>query len=497
MKTRILSLVAAVCTISFAAAENTPYAELRVIDAATNRGVPLVTLETVNHLAFVTDNAGRVAFNEPGLLDRELHFTVKSHGYAVKKDGFGIAGVRVTPRLGQPVEIKIERTMIAERVCRLTGEGTYRDSILLGHAPPFAPPTNPGLVAGQDSIQTVVYKNRVYCFWGDTNRMEYPLGLFRMAGATIPVPDPNDPKSDPSQGVPYDYFTDPKSGFARAMMPLPERPEGVVWIFGVFVVPDETGDERLVGHYSRRKGLTVEYEHGIAVFNDAKAIFEPVKQLPLTESWRRPDGYPIRFEEAGKTWLLFGSPNPNVRVPATLPAVLDPERYEAFTRTAEGKWVWQKTRPPTDSKAEAKAVTAKTLRPEDTRYLPADAADPSKRITLHSGSVRWNAFRKTWILLAGQVGGTSHLGEVWYAESDHPTGPFTKALKVITHDRQTFYNVCHQPFWDRDGGRTIFVEGTYTSDFSGNPFKTPRYDYNQVLYRIDLSDERLNPAHIR
>jgi hypothetical protein len=27
--------------------------------------------------------------------------------------------------------------------------------------------------------------------------------------------------------------------------------------------------------------------------------------------------------------------------------------------------------------------------------------------------------------------------------------------------------------------------------FSGNPDKTPRYDYNQVMYRLDLADPRL------
>src|SRR4051812_3156207 len=41
------------------------WAEIRVIDSATGRGVPLVELETVNGVKFVTDNAGRVAFQEP------------------------------------------------------------------------------------------------------------------------------------------------------------------------------------------------------------------------------------------------------------------------------------------------------------------------------------------------------------------------------------------------------------------------------------------------
>src|SRR5262245_25607431 len=85
------------------------WAEVRVGDAAPGRGVPLVELETVNHLRFVTDNAGRVAFYEPGLMGREVFFTVRSHGYAAKKDGFGFAGVRLTPRPGEPAVIKITR----------------------------------------------------------------------------------------------------------------------------------------------------------------------------------------------------------------------------------------------------------------------------------------------------------------------------------------------------------------------------------------------------
>src|SRR5215470_18189694 len=74
------------------------HAEIRVIDADTGRGLPLVELETVNRLNFVTDNAGRVAFHEPGLVDRPIFFTVRSHGYEVKKDGFGFPGVKVTPK---------------------------------------------------------------------------------------------------------------------------------------------------------------------------------------------------------------------------------------------------------------------------------------------------------------------------------------------------------------------------------------------------------------
>ena len=119
------------------------------------------------------------------------------------------------------------------------------------------------------------------------------------------------------------------------------------------------------------------------------------------------------------------------------------------------------------------------------------------RVVLHRGSVRWNDHRRRWVLVAGQIGGKpSYLGEVWYAEARHPTGPFARAVKVVTHDRQSFYNPCHHAFLDREGGRLIHFEGTYTNDFSGNPVRTPRYNYNQVLYRLDLDAEALRAARV-
>ncbi|HEX4611869.1 MAG TPA: hypothetical protein VH092_26980 [Urbifossiella sp.] len=484
-----------------AAPPEAPWAELRVTDAATGRGVPLIELTTTNGLRFVTDSAGRVAFQEPGLMGREVYFEVRGHGYEAAKDGFGFAGAKVTPRAGAVSEIKLTRRIPAERLCRLTGEGRFRDTLLLGYPPPLADSPHPGKVAGQDSVQAIPYRGKVYWFWGDTNRMEYPLGLYRMAGATTPVPTPT---TDLSAGLPFDYFADAKTGFARAMMPLPQRPEGVVWVFAPCLVPDADGKERMIAYYTRRKGLTSELEQGVAAFDDEKSIFVPLRELPLAEKWRKPSGHPIPFDDGGTRWLLFGSPTPNVRVPATLEAVLDPARYEAFTCATDGdpkrpdldadgapRWRWQKELPPTDSKTEQGWVKAGKLKPEHARFCPADAAKPGDRVVLHSGSVRWNEYRKRWVMLAGQIGGSSHLGEVWYAESAHPTGPFRRAVKVATHDRQTFYNVCHHGFLDRDGGRVIHFEGTFTRDFSGNPGRVPRYEYNQLLYRLDLTAEAL------
>ncbi len=34
----------------------------------------------------------------------------------------------------------------------------------------------------------------------------------------------------------------------------------------------------------------------------------------------------------------------------------------------------------------------------------------------------------------------------------------------------------------------VLFEATYTKEFSGNAEATPRHDYNQVLYRLDLDE---------
>jgi hypothetical protein len=85
----------------------------------------------------------------------------------------------------------------------------------------------------------------------------------------------------------------------------------------------------------------------------------------------------------------------------------------------------------------------------------------------------------------------SLLGEVWYAEADAPEGPWRFARKVATHPNYSFYNSCHHPFFDQKGGRLIYFEGTYTADFSAAASKTPRYNYNQLMYRLDLADPRV------
>ena len=132
--------------------------------------------------------------------------------------------------------------------------------------------------------------------------------------------------------------------------------------------------------------------------------------------------------------------------------------------------------------------------PDEAWFRPTDAAT-GKAIWLSSGSVAWNDYRKRWVMIAVQVfGAPSNLGEVWYCEAEHPEGPWERAVKVVTHDRYSFYNPVHHPFFDQAGGRVIYFEGTYSVTFSREGDPTPRYDYNQLMYRLDLADPRLKPA---
>src|SRR5205814_8463469 len=90
-------------------------------------------------------------------------------------------------------------------------------------------------------------------------------------------------------------------------------------------------------------------------------------------------------------------------------------------------------------------------------------------------------------------------GEIWFAEADTPTGPWVYARRVVAHGDYNFYNPTQHSFFDQDDGRRIYFEGTYTASFSAAKEKTPRYDYNQIMYRLDLSDPRLKlpdePTH--
>jgi len=481
---------------------------ITVVDVGTGRGVPLIELTTTGNVTYVTDSAGVIAFDEPGLFDQDVFFYVKGHGYAYPKDGFGFTGVRLRPTAGGAAVVKVERDNIAERLYRITGGGIYRDSVLLGDTPPLREPLLNGQVLGQDSVQNAVYRGKLYWFWGDTNRPSYPLGQFSMSGAVSDLPGQGG--LDSAVGVDLTYFVDAQ-GFSRPMLPIPDMP-GAVWADGFTTAADPvTQEERILCHWIRVKDLGTQYEQGLARYDDAKALFEPVQRFPLDAPlYMR--GHPLKAREtagdAGAVdWAYFPVPYPFTRVRADYRSLLDLTAYEAYTclregarydkehpaleRDAEGRLVfgWKRDTAPLGPAEEAELMRAGLIKPEEALIQTRDLLT-GKRVQVHSGSVFWNDYRGRWVMLGVEIWGSSPLGEVWFSEADTPTGPWVYARKIVTHDNYSFYNVKQHPYFDQDDGRIIYFEGTYTT-FMTDAKPTPRYDYNQIMYRLDLADPRL------
>jgi hypothetical protein len=473
---------------------------IEVVDAATGRGVPLVELTTVSNLLFVTDSAGLAAISEPELMGRRVYFHVRSHGYEFAADGFGFRGRALDVTPGGTARLEIARQNLAERLYRVTGSGIYRDSVLAGRAVPLAEPLLAASLTGCDSVLNAIYQGRLFWVWGDTNRDAYPLGNFHVTAATSALPA--DGGLDPAVGVDLHYYIT-QQGTVRPMAKMPG--EGPTWITALAVASDEAGRERLFAWYVKVKGWIEVYARGLAEFDPQAGEFRHVRDIPLDQPVV-PDGHALLVEESGERWLYFGNPFPMVRVPYVAEAAPELDRYEAFTclvpgsRPQDGRiardergrvvWSWQRGTPPLSPQEEQRLLKRGVLPADAARWQLRDR-DTGKALLAHRGSTCYNAYRNRYVAIVCESGGTSPLGELWYAEADTPLGPWAYAVKIVTHNKYSFYNPKQHPYFDQEGGRLVYFEGTYTTLFSGNPCPTPRYDYNQVMYRLDLAEPRV------
>ena len=245
-------------------------------------------------------------------------------------------------------------------------------------------------------------------------------------------------------------------------------------------------------------------------FNDTTQTFERLTRFDMANPVY-PQGHPFHHAEKGIDYLYFPAPYPNLRVRAQWEEVQTLMHYEAYTplvagsrfegadskleRDAGGKllWAWKRDTSPLTPPQQNVLIKAGKMKREESPFQLRDL-DTGADVEAHGGSVYWNEYRKCWIMICVQAGGASYLGEMWYAEAPTPEGAWRDAKKIVTHDRYTFYNPTQHPFFDQQGGRIIYFEGTYTNQFTGSPDTppTPRYDYNQIMYRLDLADERLH-----
>lgn len=516
---RLLALISlvALSVPPTAGAEDAPPARpapflILVVDEETGRGVPLVELRTVNQIRYVTDSNGVVAFDEPGLLGRKVFFSVSSHGYEYEKDGLGYRGKALETVPGGAAKLVIRRRNLAHRLYRVTGAGIYRDSVLTGVKAPIREPLLNGLVLGQDSVLTAVYGGKIHWFWGDTNRPDYPLGNFHVPGATSDLPAQGG--LDPEIGVNLKYFVDQR-GFARPTAAMPG--EGPTWLSALVVLKDKNNHERMFASYAKVRKMLEIYERGLVEWNPQTERFEKLSKFPDATAYagELPDGHPLLVREGGVDYVYFANPYPFTRVRAEPEQFLHLRNYEAFTCLLPGL---KPTDPPKlDRDREGRLryawrKGARVLREDEQRRLLGSArmgleealinlrdVETGKPVRVHGSTVSWNDYAKRFMMITVEAGGSSsYLGEVWYALAESPIGPWRHARKIVTHDHYSFYNPRHHPMLDKNGGRLVFFEGTYTTTFSGNPDPTPRYDYNQVMYSLDVSSRALAlPVAIR
>ena len=418
-------LLVASLLLSCAGGSTPTYFVLRIIDEQTGRGVPLVELKLPNEVKYWTDSAGVAAIDEPSLSESEVFVRIRSDGYEFQNETPLGRGVNVRIKPGRMQEIRIRRTIVAERLYRLTGEGIYRDSVIAGLPTAAKEPLLNGRVLGQDTVSAAVYRGKIFWIWGDTIGPAY--WNFSVSAAISDLGD------DPAVAVNYSHFTD-SEGRTKEMLPLPDS--GLTWIEGLIPMTDPSGQERLLATYTLQDGLKFPDECGLAIFDDQMQVFQRWMQLPCRDNHYSShpflhDGY----------WYLY----PWLRVPNDWSAIQDSSRWE----------------------------------PRE--FLPPLG-------NLRASCVVWNEHRKRWILLLEKT------GDVYYAEARQPEGPYGEAVRIIHHDQYNFYNVAAHTFFNQEDDSVIYLEGTYTDAFSGASEKTPRYNYNQVMYRLRLDDPRLRGA---
>ena len=266
---------------------------------------------------------------------------------------------------------------------------------------------------------------------------------------------------EPPLKLPLNYFRAPN----KRPRPVAQLPgDGPTWLNGYLSLPDQNGATHLVATYSKIRNFLDVYQLGLCHWNEDTQNFDPFKVL-----WNHhpdspkpppaPEGHPvIHTHPDGQKWAYFGDPFPTLRVPATFEAWQDPAQWEHL-----------KPQP------QVPTINGQEIKP-------------------HRGSITWNSFRKKWVTIFTQLNGKpSPLGELWYAEAQNPTGPWGPAIKILSHATYTFYNPRIHPDLSPKGSPILIFEGTYTTFFSKSPTKTPRYDYNQILYHLDLKDPALAP----
>ena len=484
---------------------------IQFIDLETKRGIPLVSITTTNDVTYISDSNGVISLNEPGWTDQSIWFRVNTDGYELV-DGDEFQGATVILSC-QVVVLKMKRKQLAERLYRVTGQGIYRDSFLSGQPVPFISQdvirefflTN-AKIMGQDSVMNVVYKGRYYWFFGDTNCQSRYLGNFYASGAfsnfeklkTVGLMiSPN-----------LTYFTQ-SEGFVKGMAPVPPL-DLPTWLHAVHVRKNQSKEEMFATYMKPDHDMNI-VKRGILKWNDQLEQFESFMMIDFSKYFSYPiDGSHLVHLNKDDGMIYFGQPYPIVRTSN----YLDLDAYQSFTPLKAGTsnanlssiqldynekgqlvYDWKFNTSPLSAEQMFNLVMSGKMKQQDAYLLQLRSHQDGSLVIAHAGSVNYNPYRNRYVMIVEQFVGKeapSTLGEVWYAEGVSPIGPFVYATKIATHKGQDFYNPSHHWELDEDGGRVIYFEGTF-SNFWTSSSPIPRYNYNQLMYRLDI--ERVLSEH--
>jgi len=277
---------------------------------------------------------------------------------------------------------------------------------------------------------------------------------------------------------------------------------GFVWFDWLMVLHEKDGQVQLVAKYARVKPNFKNYERGLAIYNDKAERFEKYKTVNSWIPYYHVNHHPFLTETGVKKYYYMTSEFNFSRIKPILKEIAEPKSYESFTCLKEGQkfnksnlmvdrdskgkliWGWKKDTDPIGVVEQQTLLDSGKIT-KDEKWLHLQDLYTGEKIITSRNSIYWNDYRKKWILIAGKK-----VGEIWYSEADTPLGPWIFAKRILKHDK-FFYNPVHHPFFDQDGGRIIYFEGTYTNSFLREKNLTPRYEYNQLMYRLSLDDSRL------
>ena len=192
--------------------------------------------------------------------------------------------------------------------------------------------------------------------------------------------------------------------------------------------------------------------------------------------------------------------------------------YEAFTPLLANSsleqpvldpagWGWKQGAVPVLQSDEAKLIALGVLPPSEAHFQVRDVTS-GHTLGVGIGTVNYNEALGQYLLIT-EYSSTDRRGAIFAGVSSSLTGPWTYVTPVLSHDvtGASCYNPLHMPWMDEEGGRFIYVACSYTAMWSdkNNPNSqwytcltgvdsyqncatpVPRYEYNNMVYRLDVT----------